>query len=86
MMIKTKYCLFFVLIISPFLFLSVVNADYKASVLNPAGASCSLYNGSLTSTGYCYYSNSNLNSYVSGVIWLDTGDEVTVLTNYDTVD
>ena len=32
-----------------------------------------------------YYSNSNLNSYVSGVVWLDTGDEVTVLTNADTV-
>ena len=70
------------LIISSFLFINNVQADYKASAINPSGASCSLYSGS---TGYCYYKDKNLNSYVNHVIWLDSGDEVTVLTDYATV-
>ena len=79
-----QYKLLFIItfVISSFLFINNIKADYKATVLNPSGASCSLRNGS---TGYCYYKDSNLNSYVSGVVWLDTGDEVTVLTNEATV-
>lgn len=83
-----KYCIYLsicVFFISSFLFVNNVKADYKASAMNPAGASCSLYTKG-TSTGYCYYKDSNLNSYVSGVVWLDSGDEVTVITSKDQID
>ena len=77
-----KYLFIISFVISSFLFLSNVKADYKATALNPSGAKCSLRDDS---TGFCYYKDSNLNSYVNNVVWLDTGDEVTVLTNYPTV-
>ena len=79
-----KYLFIFVFFVSFFLFFNKVNADYSATVMNPIGASCDIYTGG-TSTGYCFYKNSNLNSYTPGAIWLDTGDEVTVLENYSTV-
>ena len=79
---KHNYLFIIVFVISSFLFICDIKADYKATVINPSGAKCNLRSGS---TGYCYYKDSNLNSYVSGVVWLDTGDEVTVLTNADTV-
>ena len=69
----------FVILLFSFSFMIEVKADYKTSVLNNKGATCNLHKNS---TGYCLYKNSNLNSYVSGVIWLDTGDEVTILTSY----
>ena len=65
-----------------FVFTMDVNADYKAAALNNSGATCSLYKGS---TGYCFYKDSNLNSY-NALIWLDTGDEVTVLTSYPKIE
>lgn len=68
-----------IILLSSFTFTSKVKADYKASVLNDSGAKCNLYSGS---TGYCLYKDNNLNSYTKGVVWLDTGDEVTVLTSY----
>lgn len=77
-----KYSFIVLFIVLPFLFINNVQADYKAKVLNPKGASCHLRNGS---TGYCYYKDSNLNSYVGNVVWLDTGDEVTVLTDHKTI-
>ena len=79
-----RYKLLFIItfVISSFLFITNIRADYKATVINPSGAKCELKSNS---TGYCYYKDSNLNSYVSGVVWLDTGDEVTVLTNEVTV-
>lgn len=76
-----KYLFMITFVISSFLFLSSVKADYKATVLNPTTASCSLKENS---TGYCYYANSNLNS-LGGIWYLDTGDKVTVLTNYEKV-
>ena len=82
-MINKKYLFIFIFVISSFLFMTNIKADYKASALNPSGAKCNLY--SKTSTGFCFYKDKNLNSYVDNVIWLDTGDEVTVLTNYPTV-
>lgn len=78
---KHKY-LFIVFYLSSFLFLSNVMADYKATVINPQGAKCSYLP---ESTGYCFYSDSNLNNYTDVVKWLDNGDEVTVLTDYKTV-
>ena len=75
-----KYIYVFVLFISLFLFKNSVNADYKATVVNPSNAKCSIKN----TPGLCYYADSNLDS-VGGIYSLDTGDEVTVLTNYDTV-
>ena len=78
---QCKYLFIITFVISSFLFLRDVNADYEATVLNPSDASCSLKEDS---TGYCYYENSDLNSI--GRIWyLDTGDVVTVLTNEPTV-
>lgn len=78
-----KYLFIIIFIMSFYVFMPNTKADYKASAINQAGAKCSL---SSKSTGYCYYANSNLNSTVPRVVWLDTGDEVTVLTSYDTVD
>ncbi len=80
---KYKYLFIIAFVISSFLFLTNVKADYKAVVLNPVGASCSLRDGS---TGYCYYENENLDTYVSGPVWLDTGDEVTVITDHQTIE
>ena len=77
-----KINLIIVFVISFFILTLNTKADYKASVINPSGAKCSLYG---SSTGYCLYANENLNSYVPGPIWLDTGDEVTVITNHATV-
>ena len=75
-----KYLLIFVLSIISLLFITNVKADYKATVLNPANAKCSIKN----SHGMCMYEDKNLNSVV-GVWSLDTGDEVTVLTGHDKV-
>lgn len=75
-----KYLSIFVLIIVSFLFINSVKADYKATVLNPANARCSIKD----SHGMCLYANSSLNS-VGGIWSLDTGDEVTVLTGTATV-
>ena len=77
---KQKYKLLNIIcsFILPFLFVGIVKADYQATVINNSGSKCSLYGGS---TGYCLYKDKNLNSYNSGAVWLDTGDEVTVLTN-----
>lgn len=80
-----KYLFIITFVISSFLFINQVQADYKASAVNPSGASCNLYTKGV-STGFCYYQNSNLNSYVNGVVWLDTGDEVTVLTDYSKIE
>ena len=77
---KTRYLSIFVLSIISFLYINNVKADYKATVLNPANAKCSIKN----SHGMCMYEDKNLNSVV-GVWSLDTGDEVTVLTGYGTV-
>lgn len=78
---QVKY-LIIVLFISSFLFIFDINADYSATVINPLNASCSLKSGS---TGYCFYENEELDSFVKGPVWLDTGDIVTVLTNYQTI-
>jgi len=75
-----KYIFIVAFIILPFLFINSVQAEttYKATVKYVEGAKCNIYYGSLKSSGFCYYANSNLNSYVPGVIWLDAGDEVIV--------
>ena len=56
-----KYLFILTFIISSFLFINIVKADYKASALNPSGASCNLYTKG-TSTGYCYYKDNTLSS------------------------
>lgn len=71
-----KVILIVALVISIFSFNSLVKADYKATVLITDGSKCELKS---SSTGKCFYSNTNFNSYVSGVVWLDTGDVVTVI-------
>jgi len=77
---KRNKCLIFIaFLISSFLFINYVKAEnYTAKVTNPSGAKCDLRDGS---TGYCYYKDKNLNNYVSGVVWLDNGDEVTIITD-----
>ena len=77
-----KYIFMIVLFVLPFICISSVQADYKAKVSIPGSASCDLYKGS---TGYCFYQDKNLNKVDGAVRWLDAGDEVTVLTNYETV-
>ena len=77
---KSLFILIFV--ISSFLFINSVKAVTEATVLNPTGASCDLYKGS---AGKCFYKDKNLNSYVTNVIWLDTGDKVKILDGYEKV-
>ena len=76
-----KYILVIVFIVSLFLSIEIVNADYKATVINPAGVKCDL---EYRSTGYCFFENENLNS-INPLMWLDTGDEVTVITSKEKV-
>ncbi len=71
-----KFKFIFIFFILSFILIGNVKANYKATVLNPQGASCSLRKGS---TGYCLYSDESLSKPKSPVIWLDTGDEVTVI-------
>lgn len=71
-----KFLAVFIILISAFCFKAVIKADYKATVLITDGAKCELKS---TSTGKCLYQNTNYNSYVPGVVWLDTGDIVTVI-------
>ena len=66
----------FVFFVSVFAFNNFVKADYKATVLITDGAKCELKS---TSTGKCLYRDTDFDSYVSGVVWLDTGDQVTVI-------
>ena len=79
---KTNKCLFILFfIVLSFLFINNVQADYEATVLNPTNATCHLKS---SSTGYCYYKDSSLSS-IGGVWYLDTGDKVTVLTDYESI-
>lgn len=85
-----KRILFFSFLLSFFMFIKIdiVKADYSASFV--ATGNCQLYDdnptGSLKkSSGNCFYGNTKFNSIVSGVLWLDTGDKFTVLTNYPAV-
>ena len=72
-----KYLIYIVTIfIGLFTFNLVVFADYQATVLITDGAKCELRS---TSTGKCFYKDTNFNSVVPGVVWLDTGDTVTVI-------
>ena len=78
---KNYKCLFmFLIILSSFLIFNNVKADYEATVLNPEGAKCSLRSDS---TGYCFYSDSSFSSVTQGVLWLDSGDKVIVITGKD---
>ena len=72
-----KYLFIITFVISSFLFATNVKAYYKATVLNKPGAKCELLD---SSTGYCFYKDENLDSYVNPVKWLDNGDEVIILT------
>ena len=74
---KSKRIVLVAFVMSLFLCVNNVKADYKAKAINPSGAKCHLKSNS---TGYCFYANENLNS-VNAMGWLDTGDEVTVVTN-----
>jgi len=77
-----KFLIFITLVISSFLFINKVSADYEAIVVNPSGAKCDLKSDS---TGYCLYSDESLENYLSVVVWLDTGDEVKVITDEEIV-
>ena len=81
MNILKKVLYIFTTFVVAFCFKSLIKADYKATVLITDGATCELRS---TSTGKCLYRDTDFDSYVSGVVWLDTGDTVTVIegTNY----
>ena len=77
-----KYIFILIFVISSFLLINVIKADYEAIVVNPSGSKCELYQ---KATGKCFYKNENINSYVSGVVWFDTGDKVTVVEDNKTI-
>lgn len=76
-----KVLYIFTTFVVAFCFKSLIKADYKATVLITNGSTCELRS---SSTGKCLYRDTDFDSYVSGVVWLDTGDTVTVIegTNY----
>lgn len=82
---KAKNIFYYILfsLLLPFLFINKVNAIYKAIAVNPSNASCAYMNDS---TGYCFYGDKNLNWVVENVYWLDTGDEVNVYDEDETVE
>ena len=53
-----------------------VNADYNATVVSVA--KCPLKSNA---TGSCIYKDTKFNSYVSGPVWVDVGDKLTVITS-----
>ena len=87
---KTKYKIFSILVfvLSSFLFLDDVQANYSAVVVNSPNASCDIYSRThpnSSNRGFCLYKDSKLDSIVSGAFFLDTGDSVTVLEDKGTV-
>lgn len=77
-----KITLLLCLMVTFMCFNQVVKADYKATVVIKSGEKCELYS---KSTGKCIYKDTNLNSYVPKVIWMDTGEQVTVVTGKGTL-
>ena len=75
-----KTLIIIVFVVSSFFIIDSVKADYKATVVNPQNAKCSVSN----THGMCFYANTNLNT-VGYINSLDTGDEVTVKTSYSNV-
>ena len=71
-----KVLYIFTTFVVAFCFKSLIKADYKATVLITDGSTCELRS---SSTGKCLYRDTDFDSYVSGVVWLDTGDQVTVI-------
>jgi hypothetical protein len=51
-----KFLFILIFVISSFLFINDVKADYEAIVVNPAGSKCELYS---KATGKCFYKNEN---------------------------
>ncbi len=77
-----RLSLFILLLLVMFSFKNIVKADYKATVVINSGEKCELYS---KSTGKCIYKDTNLNSYVPKVVWMDTGEQVTVVTSKGTL-
>ena len=78
---KSKLMIIYCFIISSFFFTMSVKADYKAVVINPSTARCELFENS---TGGCFYKDKNLDS-VGGILYLDTGDELNIITSYEKI-
>ncbi len=76
-----KQFIYFIFLISIILLSPiVVRADYKAKFV--ADGKCSLKS---SATGNCFYADTTFNKLVDKTYWLDTGDEVTVITSKDPV-
>ncbi len=57
-----------------------VKADYKAKFI--ADGKCKLHDNA---SGNCFYKDTTFSSLVKGTYWIDTGDEVTVITSKNPV-
>ena len=73
-----KKILFYFLMFLFFFTLSpnIVKADYQAKFISDG--KCSLIS---QATGNCFYKDTTFSSVVSGTNWIDTGDELTVITS-----
>ena len=76
---KRKFYLGFLLFVF-LLFPVIVKADYKAKFI--ADGKCPLHKNA---TGNCFYADTSFDKLVDKTYWLDTGDEVTVITSKDLV-
>lgn len=83
-----KYLFVFIFFVLSFICINNVKASYKATVISPSSAKCDVYSKThpdSSNRGYCFYKDSNLNSIVDKVFFLDPNDTVTVLEDEGTV-
>ena len=83
--IKNVLCVF---VLSLFCVINIDNVSADYEIMVNGASSCELYNDlnkGKHATGSCIYKNSNFDSYVSGAVWVDNGDKVTVLTDYEPI-
>ena len=84
---QIKKIYLFVFALSFFLFMNIDDVKANYEIMVNGTTPCKLYND-LTgkkATGSCIYKDGDFDSYVSGPVWVDNGDKVTVITTSATI-
>lgn len=84
---QIKNIYLFVFALSFFLFMNIDDVKANYEIMVNGTTPCKLYND-LTgkkATGSCIYKDGDFDSYVSGPVWVDNGDKVTVITTSATI-
>ena len=77
----------FLFVLSFFYGLALTDVYANYDIIVNGAKPCKLYEDKTgkKATGSCIYKNGDFDSYVSGAVWVDNGDKVTVLTNYEPI-